>query len=1030
MVKAHRPSRRVVKTRGAAPRALRTSALRDAPSAPFRLKDTDVERALVSGDHTDLLQRYFGENDHAELQELARRAASRSLRGGPRVLILPGIMGSTLGSPRPDFLLDDVVWIDPLDIAAGNLTTLALIPGPARHRALGVVLLAYLKLKLRLRSAGYDADFHAYDWRQGLDALGAELARRVADDPAQEMHLVAHSMGGLVSRAALRKGADKVKRLIMLGTPNYGSFVPVQALRATYPVVRKVALLDLYHSPEQLAEQVFSTFPGLYQMLPAPEKFNRVDLFDARNWPATGPQPRQELLEAAKMAQGVLAAPDERFFLIAGINQDTTTDVRVENGQFVYSISKEGDGTVPLALAQLPDVKTYFVEESHGSLPNNAAVATAVGEILGTGATEVLAQRWAPTRGGVVKSVDEKAARQAVPDAREHPRGAAISDKAVRYLIEELASPGARDGSAEGTPRPVSAQSLHQVVIGRKRQRRLDIRLALGSITEASARAYVLGLFSDVTPTGAAQAVDARLDGAVAECSRRRMFSANVGEVFILPTGPHLLRSDVVLFAGLGPFDHFSDDVLELVAENVVRTFVATGVDDFATVLIGGGSGRGTGQTLRTLLQGFLRGLRDSDAAQNFRRVTLCEMVPAQYDAIKRELYLLASTDLFSDVEVTFEEETLPAVVELAATPRGLPGAADAPAYLMVRQESLPSGQLELQASVLTSGAKAAILVCRKALAQKALDGLLADVGTESFTFSRLDTLGKELAKLLLAEDLRAVLSTVKRCHLVVVHDALASRIPWETLRLDDWVPATDAGMSRRYMAENLSVAKWLEERRQNPNLNMLLVVNPTGDLEGAEDEGKLIQKLFASHPSVRITERRVEQANKPTLLKDFSSGLYDVVHYAGHAFFDREQPARSGILCHGRQVLSGLDLAGVSRLPSLIFFNACEAGRLRSADAKAPKLPTPRERVEQNVGLAEAFLRGGAANYLGTYWPVGDTSAKAFAEVMYTELMQGKQLGAAILSGRQAVRKIRSRDWADYILYGSHDFVLKIKRG
>jgi len=51
------------------------------------------------------------------------------------------------------------------------------------------------------------------------------------------------------------------------------------------------------------------------------------------------------------------------------------------------------------------------------------------------------------------------------------------------------------------------------------------------------------------------------------------------------------------------------------------------------------------------------------------------------------------------------------------------------------------------------------------------------------------------------------------------------------------------------------------------------------------------------------------------------------VVHYAGHAFFDREQPARSGILCHGRQVLSGLDLAGVSRLPSLIFFNACEGG-------------------------------------------------------------------------------------------------------
>lgn len=775
---------------------------------------------------------------------------------------------------------------------------------------------------------------------------------------------------------------------------------------------------------------MFSTFPGLYQMLPAPEKFTGLDLFDARNWPAVGPQPRPELLEAARKAQGLLAAPDERFCLIAGVNQDTTTDLRLEDGQFVYSISKAGDGTVPLALAQLPDVTTYFVEESHGSLANNAAVAAALSEILGTGATEVLAQRWAPARGGATKRVDETTARQAVPNARDRARGAAMSDKEVRHLIEELASPGARAVSAEGAPPPLSAPGLHQVVIGRKRQRRLDIRLALGSITEASARAYVLGLFSDVTPTGAAQAVDARLDGAVAECSRRRMLSANVGDVFILPTGSHLLRPDVVLFAGLGPFDHFNDEVLDLVAENVVRTFVATGVDDFATVLIGGGSGRGIGSTLRSLLQGFLRGLRDSDAGQNFRRVTLCETDPAQCDAIKRELYLLASTDLFADVELTFEETTLPAPAEPAAIPRGLPKAADAPAYLMVRQEALPDGRPEIQASVLTSGTKAAILVCRKPLDERALDRLLADIGADAFTFSRLDAFGKNLAELLLTEDLRRMLSTLRQRHLVVVHDAWVSRIPWETMRLGGWTPATEAGVSRRYMAENLSVAKWLEERRQSPILNMLLVVNPTGDLPGAEKEGERIRALFASHPSVRIRERRGDQANKPTLLTDFGSGLYDVVHYAGHGCFDRMHLSRSGILCHGRQVLSGADLAGVGRLPSLIFFNACEAARLRTAGGKPPQRPTARERLEQNVSLAEAFLRGGAANYVGTYWPVEDAAAKTFAEVMYTGLMQGQQLGAAVLSARKAVQKIRSRDWADYILYGSHDFVLKIKTG
>jgi CHAT domain-containing protein len=306
---------------------------------------------------------------------------------------------------------------------------------------------------------------------------------------------------------------------------------------------------------------------------------------------------------------------------------------------------------------------------------------------------------------------------------------------------------------------------------------------------------------------------------------------------------------------------------------------------------------------------------------------------------------------------------------------------------------------------------------------------LLADVGTPGFTFSKLDTFGQKLAAQVLADDMAKVLATLRQRHLVVVHDAPSSRIPWETLRLGDWSPAADAGLSRRYMAENLSVAKWLEQRRQSPTLNLLLVVNPTRDLQGAEEEGERIRELFGAHASVRIVVRHQQEASKPALLKDFSSGQYDVIHYAGHAYFDREQPARSGILCAGHQVLSGADLAGLSQLPSLVCFNACEAGRIRGGAPRAKTEPTPRERIEQNVGLAEAFLRGGAANYIGTYWPVGDAAAKVFAEVFYGQIMQGKSLGEATLAARQAVQKIKSVDWADYILYGSPEFVVKAKR-
>ena len=60
------------------------------------LTNEEIERALISGEHARTLETYFGEQEYAELTALAAHAARRSVRGGTRVLILPGILGSTL----------------------------------------------------------------------------------------------------------------------------------------------------------------------------------------------------------------------------------------------------------------------------------------------------------------------------------------------------------------------------------------------------------------------------------------------------------------------------------------------------------------------------------------------------------------------------------------------------------------------------------------------------------------------------------------------------------------------------------------------------------------------------------------------------------------------------------------------------------------------------------------------------------------------------------------------------------------------
>jgi pimeloyl-ACP methyl ester carboxylesterase len=1024
-------TRRARRLRTRKDHALSRTREKSAQFAAYSYREDEIEEALATGKDAERLKAYFGESRYLELRGLAQQVQG-SVRG-PRVLIVPGLMGSTIGRRRP--LLDNVLWFDPVDIISGKLPQLALNETPSRFTALGALPLAYTALRLRLKSAGFDADFHYYDWRLSLDVLGEELSARLAKEKASDISLVAHSMGGLVARAALALDGAKMKSLIMLGTPNHGSFAPAQAIRAVYPVVKKIAALDPFHSAADLARGVFTTFPGLYQLLPTPKKFSAVNLFDAAAWPSAGPQPRQDLLNQVQCIQESLAPADERFFLIAGVNQDTVIGLRMDHNEFVYDQSLEGDGTVPVDFAELSGAKTYYVEESHGSLPNNRFVARAIIELLSTRVTSVLPERWAPVSRGLIRSVREAGLRVPAYGGRQ---GTELTPDEIRHALDDLVAPDARDGIepavsavvTAGEPTDLLAQSFQGLVVGRRTQRVLEIRLAQGSIADLDTRAYVLGIFRNVAPTGPAVALDRPMKGAIKEFTDRRMFGGNAGEIFIMPTGRHLVPADFVLFAGLGDFDAFNraaDSVLQLTAENVIRTCVRTSVEEFGTVLLGAGSGHTISHAVQNLLIGFLRGLKDADRDHAFRRVTMCEHDPARYEQIRSELLRLTSTPLFQDFEVILDEAFVEAPPPAFAV-RAVPPVPEV-AYLLVRQdqESKPEAMTQYTSSVLTPGSKAAVITETSRVAMRDLDALLKKLESSGMSLPALDRFGDDMARLMLPDRIRAILSAMSNCHLVVVHDAPASRIPWETIQINGWRPALNKGISRRYLASNLSVAKWLAQRQRADKLSLLLVINPTQDLPGAEKEGQRIRELIAGQPAIIWEELHGARATKAALLENFQSGAYDVVHYAGHAFFDARKPAKSGLLCHGGEVLSGADLAEIGSLPSLVFFNACEAARVRKKQDRRRSQLDMEHRIKHTVGLAEAFLRGGVANYLGTYWPVGDQAALTFARVFYTRLLQHEMIGAALLTAREAVRtQDHSIDWADYVHYGSYDFVLK----
>ncbi|MEN9705912.1 MAG: hypothetical protein RLZZ393_1791 [Pseudomonadota bacterium] len=344
-----------------------------------------LEHALAADTRRRDVMAYLGEKDYATLAPLAREAA-RTRRDPERVVyIVPGIMGSQLGYPRSGDDPPDLLWVDPLDLQRGRIDELA--ADNTRLLSLGPAPYSHLSLKLRLEIAGFTVRWADHDWRQGVEVAGATLAARMNAEPASRQYVVAHSMGGLVARAALAGAEAGIARLVTLGTPHHGSFAALQALRASYVSVRRIAQLAPGRTTEALTERIFARYRSLYQMLPAPIG-DGLDLRRADSWPDSSPRPDPAL--RAEAGPPALPWAEGRSCCIAGVGFDTVSAVTLEDAQFRYHVTGDGDGTVSSSSAAPDGVPAWYCSVLHGELPRDATVASAIVDLLDAGCTQAL----------------------------------------------------------------------------------------------------------------------------------------------------------------------------------------------------------------------------------------------------------------------------------------------------------------------------------------------------------------------------------------------------------------------------------------------------------------------------------------------------------------------------------------------------------------------------------------------------------------------------------------------------------------
>jgi CHAT domain-containing protein len=280
---------------------------------------------------------------------------------------------------------------------------------------------------------------------------------------------------------------------------------------------------------------------------------------------------------------------------------------------------------------------------------------------------------------------------------------------------------------------------------------------------------------------------------------------------------------------------------------------------------------------------------------------------------------------------------------------------------------------------------------------------------------AELKGITRQLAKLLFGKAAEQLLEQCKDAPMTVLHDVAASQLPFEVLtpgiRAEAAEPTLKRNLSRRLAVNNLPLPRLFPRPPLHRSLKVLLVIDPLGDLPEAKKEGQKVKQWLSGIAGVTVDCLIGKAAKKKAFLEMVTCA--DVLHYCGHGRFDGTGDHESGLeLQDGMVTLA--DLKRIELSLRLAFVNACEVGRVRGKGKMVPA-----------ASFAEYFLRSGIEAFLGTYWPVDDSAAKEFATTVYQELANGQTLDEAVRLGREALLKINSPEWANYLLYGGGNFRL-----
>ena len=335
-----------------------------------------------------------------------------------KVIIVPGIGGNELYTPASLFGLGPRlrVWLDYSTIGAGGWRLLGLqadgitpsvpLTGPLTP---GLPLPPYYALLCdRLRRLGWNVIGARLDWRGTIQRDAIRLADQVEEHGQGEpVHVIAHSRGGLVMRAALallqqRGRLGRVGRCLGLGVPHRGSWAAAGVLGLWNETVTLLDLLihrapglgDLSGVFGPLASVIWS-WPGPYELLPSPGASgvppeDIITIYDHLTWLRIKKNVSPTWLGAALAHWSNLPDTPTAVTWVDAVGYGVLTPVglgdplKLDTSQGL-TYSSEGDGTVPSAWATQPGRRRINTPTSHNAMAFDGRLIAAVDEYLRLG---------------------------------------------------------------------------------------------------------------------------------------------------------------------------------------------------------------------------------------------------------------------------------------------------------------------------------------------------------------------------------------------------------------------------------------------------------------------------------------------------------------------------------------------------------------------------------------------------------------------------------------------------------------------